>query len=113
MGYKELLKDRVEKVTVSNRLTDSPVAIVSGQYGYTAHMERLMKAQALADPSKYSFMAPKKTLEINPFHPVLVSLAQKVSEDKEDDMAKDMATTLFETAMVQGDFELDNKADFT
>merc|ERR1712216_773845 len=64
--YKKTLGERVEKIIVSNRLTTSPMAVVTGTYGYTANMERLMKAQALNDPSRYSFMASKKTVEINP-----------------------------------------------
>jgi hypothetical protein len=111
--YKELLKDNVEKVVISNRLTDSPIAVVSGQYGYTAHMERLMKAQALADPSRYQFMSSKKTVEINPFHPLIADLAARVEKDKEDESLKVVAQTLFDAALVQGDFELVDKTRFT
>jgi heat shock protein beta len=111
--YKELLKDNVEKVVISNRLTDTPLAVVSGQYGYTAHMERLMKAQALADPSRYQFMSSKKTVEINPFHPLIVDLAARVEKDKEDESIKVVAQTLFDAALVQGDFELVDKTRFT
>merc|ERR1719478_2014582 len=64
-----------ENIIVSNRLTTSPMAVVTGTYGYTANMERLMKAQALNDPSRYSFMASKKTVEINPYHPVILKLS--------------------------------------
>lgn len=111
--YKTSLGDSVEKVVVSNRLTSSPVAIVSGTYGYTAHMERLMKAQALSDPSRYGFMAPKKTLEVNPFHPIVKELAKRATEDGESEATKLTARLLFESAMVQGDFELGDKARFT
>jgi len=111
--FKETLGSDCEKVVVSNRLTVSPVAIVSGTYGYTAHMERLMKAQALSDPSKYSFMAPKKTLEINAFHPMVKELARRVGEDKESEDNQKVARLLFESAMVQGDFELSDKSRFT
>ena len=58
------------------------------RYGYTAHMERLMKAQALADPSRYQFMSSKKTVEINPFHPLIADLAARVEKDKEDEGLK-------------------------
>jgi hypothetical protein len=82
-------------------------------YGYTAHMERLMKAQALADPSRYQFMSSKKTVEINPFHPLIVDLAARVEKDKEDESVKVVAQTLFDAALVQGDFELVDKTRFT
>jgi heat shock protein beta len=111
--YKELLKDNVEKVVISNRLTDTPLAVVSGQYGYTAHMERLMKAQALADPSRYQFMSSKKTVEINPFHPLIADLAARVEKDKDDESIKIVAQTLYDAALVQGDFELVDKTRFT
>ena len=111
--YKELLKDNVEKVVISNRLTDTPLAVVSGQYGYTAHMERLMKAQALADPSRYQFMSSKKTVEINPFHPLIADLAARVEKDKDDESIKVVAQTLYDAALVQGDFELVDKTRFT
>ncbi len=83
------------------------------RYGYTAHMERLMKAQALADPSRYQFMSSKKTVEINPFHPLIVDLAARVEKDKEDETVKVVAQTLFDAALVQGDFELADKTRFT
>merc|ERR1711939_263328 len=86
--YKKTLGERVEKIIVSNRLTTSPMAVVTGTYGYTANMERLMKAQALNDPSRYSFMASRKTVEINPYHPVILKLSEKIKENAEDDDAK-------------------------
>merc|ERR1712216_571401 len=84
--YKKTLGERVEKIIISNRLTTSPMAVVTGTHGYTANMERLMKAQALNDPSRYSFMASKKTVEINPYHPVILKLSEKIKSctDKSD-----------------------------
>jgi HSP90 family molecular chaperone len=76
-------------------------------------MERLMKAQALADPSRYQFMSSKKTVEINPFHPLIADLAARVEKDKEDESLKVVAQTLFDAALVQGDFELTDKTRFT
>merc|ERR1712199_143702 len=80
----DVLKEKVEKIVISSRLTTSPCAIVTGQYGYTAHMERLMKAQALNDASKGSFMSAKKTLEINPRHPMVLSLSDRVKGEDEE-----------------------------
>merc|ERR1711934_1294485 len=77
----DVLKEKVEKIVISSRLTDSPCAIVTGQYGYTAHMERLMKAQALNDATKGSFMAAKKTLEINPRHPMILNMNERVAAE--------------------------------
>ena len=91
------------------RIADAAVC----RYGYTAHMERLMKAQALADPSRYQFMSSKKTVEINPFHPLIADLAARVEKDKEDESLKVVAQTLFDAALVQGDFELTDKTRFT
>jgi heat shock protein beta len=110
--YKKLLGDKVEKIIVSNRLTTSPMAIVTGTYGYTANMERLMKAQALNDPSRYSFMASKKTVEINPYHPVVLKLHEKVKEASEDDDTKDLANMLYDSALVSAGFDIDDNTSF-
>jgi len=110
--YKKLLGDKVEKIIVSNRLTTSPMAIVTGTYGYTANMERLMKAQALNDPSRYSFMASKKTVEINPYHPVVLKLHEKVKDAAEDDDTKDLANMLYDSALVSAGFDIDDNTSF-
>ncbi|XP_046687928.1 LOW QUALITY PROTEIN: heat shock protein 83-like, partial [Homalodisca vitripennis] len=75
---KDVLDNKVEKVVVSNRLVESPCCIVTSQYGWTANMERIMKAQALRDTSTMGYMAAKKHLEIKPDHPVMDTLRQKV-----------------------------------
>merc|ERR1711988_1532340 len=92
----------------------SPCAIVTGQYGYTAHMERLMKAQALNDASKGSFMSAKKTLEINPRHPMILSLSDRVKADDEEAKkeASELANILFDTAAVQAGFDLEDATGF-
>merc|ERR1712178_247008 len=99
---------------ISSRLTTSPCAIVTGQYGYTAHMERLMKAQALNDASKGSFMSAKKTLEINPRHPMVLSLSDRVKGEDEEAKkeASELANILFDTAAVQAGFDLEDATGF-
>merc|ERR1711998_826754 len=110
--YKDLLSDQVEKIVMSNRLTSTPLTVVTGTYGYTANMERLMKAQALNDPSRYSFMAPKKTVEINPYHPVILKLSEKIKENAEDDDAKDFSLMLYDSALVSAGFDIDDQQNF-
>jgi len=110
--YKKVLGDKVEKIVVSNRLTTSPMAVVTGTYGYTANMERLMKAQALNDPSRYSFMASKKTVEINPYHPIVLKLSDKAKEAADDQETKDLALMLYDTALVSAGFDIDDNANF-
>ncbi|KAL7287717.1 hypothetical protein TKK_0018105 [Trichogramma kaykai] len=104
---KTILDNKVEKVVVSNRLVDSPCCIVTSQYGWTANMERIMKAQALRDTSTMGYMAAKKHLEINPDHPVIDNLRQKAEADKNDKAVKDLVVLLFETALLSSGFTLD------
>ncbi|XP_011310275.1 heat shock protein 83 [Fopius arisanus] len=104
---KTILDQKVEKVVVSNRLVDSPCCIVTSQYGWTANMERIMKAQALRDTSTMGYMAAKKHLEINPDHPVIETLRQKAEADKNDKSVKDLVVLLFETALLSSGFTLD------
>nr|QCZ41126.1 HSP83 [Peristenus spretus] len=104
---KDILDKKVEKVVVSNRLVDSPCCIVTSQYGWTANMERIMKAQALRDTSTMGYMAAKKHLEINPDHPVMENLRQKAEADKNDKSLKDLVLLLFETALMSSGFALE------
>lgn len=105
---KDILDKRVEKVVVSNRLVDSPCCIVTSQYGWTANMERIMKAQALRDSSTMGYMAAKKHLEINPDHPIMENLRQKAEVDKHDKSVKDLVLLLFETALMSSGFGLED-----
>uniref|UniRef100_A0A8C6THI2 Heat shock protein 90, alpha (cytosolic), class A member 1, tandem duplicate 2 n=1 Tax=Neogobius melanostomus TaxID=47308 RepID=A0A8C6THI2_9GOBI len=105
---KDILEKKVEKVTVSNRLVSSPCCIVTSTYGWTANMERIMKAQALRDNSTMGYMAAKKHLEINPDHPIMGTLRQKAEADKNDKSVKDLVILLFETAMLSSGFTLDD-----
>merc|ERR1711957_731001 len=97
---------KIEKVDVSKRLTDSPVVVVTSQFGYSAQQEKVMRAQAFQNKEQLGMMSGRKTLEINPNHPVVVDLLAKVKADKEDAAAKDTAQVLFQTALIESGYEL-------
>merc|ERR1712213_154011 len=107
---KDILDKKVEKVVVSNRLVSSPCCIVTSQYGWTANMERIMKAQALRDTSTMGYMAAKKHLEINPDHSIVESLRTKAEADKNDKSVKDLVHLLFETSLLSSGFSLEDPA---
>merc|ERR1712178_396861 len=107
MGWKDKLTDlteggamkdagvKVEKVEVSKRLTDSPVVVVTSQFGYSAQQEKVMRAQSFQNKDQVNMMSGRKTLEINPNHPVIVDLLSKVKASKDDAAALDSAQVLF------------------
>jgi len=105
---KDILDKKVEKVVISNRLVSSPCCIVTSQYGWTANMERIMKAQALRDTSTMGYMAAKKHLEINPDHSIVETLRQKADADKNDKSVKDLVMLLYETALLSSGFTLED-----
>lgn len=105
---KDILEKKVEKVVVSNRLVSSPCCIVTSTYGWTANMERIMKAQALRDNSTMGYMAAKKHLEINTDHPIVKTLRQKAEADKNDKSVKDLVILLYETALLSSGFTLED-----
>merc|ERR1711874_410915 len=97
---------KIEKVEISKRLTDSPVVVVTSQFGYSAQQEKVMKAQSFQNKDQVSMMSGRKTLEVNPNHPVVVDLLNKVKADKEDKAALDTAQVLFQTALIESGYEI-------
>merc|ERR1712166_1337011 len=97
---------KIEAVTLSKRLTESPVVVVTSQFGYSAQQEKIMKAQAFQNKDQISMMSGRKTLEINPNHPVVVDLLAKVKADKSDAVAIDTAQVLFQTALIESGYEI-------
>merc|ERR1712121_199561 len=105
---KDILDKKVEKVVISSRLVSSPCCIVTSQYGWTANMERIMKAQALRDTSTMGYMAAKKHMEINPDHSIIENLRQRAEADKNDKSVKDLVMLLFETGLLSSGFSLED-----
>lgn len=111
----KVLKDKIDKAVISERLTQSPCALVAKSYGWTGNMERIMRAQAYAkakDPTQEFYSTQKKTLEINPGHPVIKDLLRRVEADEDDEVAKDLAVVLYETSAIRSGFAVPDSVGF-
>lgn len=111
--WKELLtSENVDSVKISNRLADTPGVVVTSKYGWSANMERIMQSQTLSDANKQNYMRGKRVLEINPRHPIIKELRDRVALDSEDGIAQQTAKLIYQTALLESGFILEDPKDF-
>merc|ERR1712093_739825 len=103
---------KIDGVSLSKRLVNSPCVVVTSQFGYSAHQEKIMRAQAFQNKDQIQMMAGRKTLEINGNHPVVYDLLQKVKDNKDDEKVKEVAEVLFQTAMIESGYEVSDNTYF-
>jgi heat shock protein beta len=109
---KKVYGDKVEKIAVSNRVVDTPCLLVTSQYGYSANMERIMQSQAFADNKRTSYLASKKTMEINPRHPIIIELKKQAEESPDNEDTKDLAQLMYDTALLNSGFQMEDATGF-
>ena len=109
---KSILGNKIEKIVISNRLVDSPCALSTSEFGWSARMEQIMKTQTMRDISMHSFMASKKILELNPTHFIIQNLQKIFSENPDDGAISNLAWILYDTALLTSGFSLTNPRDF-
>jgi molecular chaperone HtpG len=109
---KAILGDKVDKVVLSERVVDSPCVLVTGEFGWSANMERIMKAQALRDSNMSSYMMSKKTMEINPHHIIIKTLMERYSGDENSKTLKDLVNLIFESSLIASGFNIEEPAIF-
>ncbi|KAJ6681017.1 hypothetical protein OIU74_019487 [Salix koriyanagi] len=107
-----LASENVDDVKISNRLADTPCVVVTSKFGWSANMERIMQAQTLSDANKQAYMRGKRVLEINPRHPIIKELLERVVKDPEDDGVKQTAHLMYQTALMESGFILSDPKDF-
>lgn len=107
-----LASDNIDEVKISNRLADTPCVVVTSKYGWSANMERIMQSQTLSDASKQAYMRGKRVLEINPRHPIIKELRERVVNDPEDESTKQTAQLIYQTALMESGFMLPDPKDF-
>ncbi|CAI9753382.1 unnamed protein product [Fraxinus pennsylvanica] len=107
-----LASENIDDVKISNRLADTPCVVVTSKYGWSANMERIMQSQTLSDASKQAYMRGKRVLEINPRHPIIKELRERVVKDPEDESVKQTARLIYQTALMESGFILNDPKDF-
>lgn len=111
--FKTLFEGKLKDIVISQRVESAPSVIVTGRYGHSANMERLMRVQAMQDPAKYASMSAQKTLEVNPRHPIVAELNKRIQDNPNDESVKETAWLLYDTALLESGFVHDDVPRFT